>query len=211
MKKTTIFAILIVIAAFLLSIYAFPSLPDRVVSHWNTQGEPNGYMPRFFGAFLVPIILAILVPLLIFLPMLDPLKKNYKKFESYYDWFIIIFTAFMLYIHSLTIFWNLNYRFNFNLMIIPAFGILFIFVGFLTENAKRNWFVGIRTPWTLSNDKVWDKTHKLGGKLFKLSGLISLLGIIFQKQAFLLLIIPVILTAIITFIYSYFVYRKMAK
>jgi len=94
----------------------------------------------------------------------------------------------------------------------PAVGILFFYLGILTENAKRNWFVGIRTPWTLSDERVWDKTHRLGGKLFKIIGvLIAILGFFFDQYfVFLLLTFVLIDTALVT-TYSYFEYKKQVK
>ena len=96
-------------------------------------------------------------------------------------------------------------------MLAPAFGVLFYYVGILTQNAKRNWFIGIRTPWTLSNEEVWDKTHKFGSKLFKISGIIAFLGLILPDFAIWLMIVPVIITAACTVIYSYVEYREIAK
>jgi uncharacterized membrane protein len=91
---------------------------------------------------------------------------------------------------------------------IPALGILFYYCGILIENTKRNWFIGIKTPWTLSSEVVWNKTHKIGGKLFKVVGIIAFLGIIFPNYAFFLILFPVIAVSIYTVIYSYFEYRK---
>jgi uncharacterized membrane protein len=90
-------------------------------------------------------------------------------------------------------------------------GLLFFYSGILYENAKRNWFIGIRTPWTLSNDIVWDKTHKIGGKLFKIAGVVAIFGIFFQKYALLFILVPVILITAYTIIYSYFEYQKVVK
>jgi uncharacterized membrane protein len=78
----------------------------------------------------------------------------------------------------------------------------------LLEKAKRNWFIGIRTAWTLSSDTVWDKTHQLGAKLFKVTGLICLVGVFFQQYAFVFLIAPVLLVSLYLVIYSYVEYRK---
>jgi len=208
MKKTTIIVSAIIILSFILGIYLYPQMPDKMASHWNSNGEVNGYMSKFWGLFLMPIVLIVVLIMFILIPKIDPLKKNIKKFRKYFDGFILLLTIFLLYIHVLTIFWNLNYRFDMTRMIIPAIGILFYYIGILTENAKRNWFIGIRTPWTLSSDKVWEKTHKLGGKLFKISGIIALFGIVFPKYAIWLILAPVIATAIYTLIYSYFEYQK---
>ena len=89
-------------------------------------------------------------------------------------------------------------------LMMPALGILFYYCGVLIENAKRNWFIGIRTPWTLSSDSVWEKTHKIGGKLFKIAGIIALFGIFFPNYTFLFVLIPVVSVAIYTAAYSYF-------
>jgi uncharacterized membrane protein len=90
----------------------------------------------------------------------------------------------------------------------PALAILFYYTGILIENAKRNWFIGIRTPWTMSSDKVWDKTHKIGGKLFKIAGVFTLLAIFFESFAVFFIVVPVISISIYTIVYSYFEYKK---
>ena len=117
----------------------------------------------------------------------------------------------MAYIYSLTIFWNFGIKFDMGQLLMPAVGILFFYCGFLVENAKRNWFIGIRTPWTLSSDKVWRKTHKLGGKLFKFAGVITFLGLFLPNYAFFFVIIPVLLLTIYAIFYSYFEYKKEMK
>ena len=115
---------------------------------------------------------------------------------------------FLLYIYLLTILWNLGLWFNMVQLLAPALGVLFYFCGVLIGKAKRNWFIGIRTPWTLSNEKVWDKTHLIGGRLFKAAGLVALLGVLFQNYAILFVLIPVILVSLFTIVYSYFAYQK---
>jgi uncharacterized membrane protein len=90
-------------------------------------------------------------------------------------------------------------------------GLLFFYIGILLENAKRNWFIGIRTPWTLSSEKVWNKTHKLGSKMFKISGIIVLIGFLFQKYVTYFILIPTLFVAFYLVIYSYVEYRKEKK
>lgn len=142
---------------------------------------------------------------------IDPLKENIKKFRKYFDIFIVLIIVFMLYAHSLALFWSFGFRFNMVQAMIPALGILFYYCGILIEKSKRNWFIGIRTPWTLSSDAVWEKTHKLGGKLFKISGIIAFSGIFFLNYAFFIFFIPVIFSAIYTVVYSYIEYKKQPK
>jgi uncharacterized membrane protein len=93
----------------------------------------------------------------------------------------------------------------------PAMAVLFYYCGVLVENAEKNWFIGIRTPWTLSSDSVWKKTHKLGGKLFKINGVIALLGMLFGQWAFFFVIVPAIFVSFYTILYSYLEYQKEKK
>ena len=119
---------------------------------------------------------------------------------------------FMIYIHALTLVWNMgNTNLKLTTAIFPAMGVLFIFIGLLIRKAKRNYFIGIRTPWTLSSDKVWDETHRLGGTLFAIAGVITLLGFFFPDQAFYVLMISILVAAVIPIIYSYLVFRREEK
>jgi uncharacterized membrane protein len=94
----------------------------------------------------------------------------------------------------------------------PALGVLFFFVGYLMRKSKRNFFIGIRTPWTLSSDRVWDETHRLGSILFMLSGTLAFLGAFFGGPiAFWLLLIPLIGSTVITLVYSYILYQREVK
>lgn len=186
-------------------------MPDKIASHWNGQGQVNGYMPKFWGLFLIPIISAGLLLLFILIPRIDPLKSNIEQFRKYFDGFVVLIMVFLFYLYLLTLFWNSGFRFNMITFLSPALAILFYYTGILIENAKRNWFIGIRTPWTLSNNIVWDKTHKIGGKLFKIAGLLALLGIFFGNYAIFFIIAPVIIVSIYTVVYSYLEYQKEIK
>jgi len=158
----------------------------------------------------MPLISTGLFLLFLAIPKIDPLRQNIEKFRKHYDIFVAIVIAFLTYIHLLIVVWNMDVSFSLVQFLAPAFAILLDYCGILTENAKRNWFVGIRTPWTLSDERIWEKTHKTGGKLFKVAGAIALLGIIFQDYAVLFVLLPVILVAVYTVVYSYLEYQKMA-
>lgn len=208
-NKTILFIIIAV--SFVVSAYFYPQFPDRIASHWNYQGQVDGYMQKFWGLFLMPIISVIMLLMFLAIPKIDPLKENIKKFRKYFDWFIILIFLFLLYTHVLTVIWNAGRIFNMSFAMVPAMGLLFFYAGILIENAKRNFFIGIRTPWTLSNDIVWDKTHKLGGKLFKASAIISFIGLLFPAYAIWFVLIPVICFSIYLVGYSYFEYIKNKK
>jgi len=206
--KINIAILLIVLVSFAVCIYFYPQMPEAMVSHWNAQGNPDGYMPKFWGLFMVPFITIVMAVFFLLIPKIDPLKSNIEKFRNYFDNFVLLIVLFMFYIHALTIFWNLGIKFNLIQFLVPALGILFYYCGILVEKAKRNFFIGIRTPWTLSSDSVWDKTHKLGGKLFKAAGVVALLGIFIQKYAFFIFLFSIIFASVYSVVYSYFEYRK---
>ena len=211
MRKTEKIILGILMLSFAIGIFLYPQMPDQMASHWNAQGKVDGYMPKFWGLFLMPLTSIFLFLLFVLIPKIDPLKANIDKFRDYYDGFVVFMITFLFYIYLLTIFWNLDIRFNMTRLLAPALGILFYYCGILINNAKRNWFIGIRTPWTLSSEKVWDKTHKIGGKLFKIAGIIALCGAFFQNYVLFLVLVPVISVSIYTIVYSYFEYQREIK
>jgi len=211
MRKSEIIILGIILLSFTVGVCFYPQMPEKMASHWDARGQVDGYMSKFWGLFLMPLISVGLFLLFIAIPKTDPLKHNVEKFRKHYDEFVVLIIAFLFYLYLLTIFWNAGIRFNMIQLLTPALGILFYYCGILTENAKRNWFIGIRTPWTLSNERVWEKTHKIGGKLFKIAGLIAFSGVIFQNYALFFILIPVISAAIYTIIYSYVEYQKEMK
>jgi len=203
-----------VLAAIVLSVavgaYLYPQMPDMVASHWDAAGNVNSYMPKFWGLFLMPLVALAMFALLVFIPRIDPLKANIEKFRGYFDGFIVLMTLFLLYVHAISMLWNLGVAVNMNRIMPPALGALLFYCGILIEKAKRNWFIGIRTPWTLSNETVWNKTHKLGARLFKGCALFSVLGLAFQQYAIWIILIPVVASALYLVVYSYVEFKKIA-
>jgi len=209
MKKSTLALLIIILFSFGLSFYFYPKLPDQVATHWNIVGEADGYSSKTFGIFFGPILLILLFGLFQILPKMDPLKENFAKFRNYFDLFIILFFLFLTYLQTLVIYWNLGNQFDFIRFLVPAFAVLFFYIGIMLEKSKRNWFLGIRTPWTMSSDIVWDKTHKVSSQLFKISAICSLGGLVFPDYAMWFLLLPLVGTAIFAFLYSYFVYKEV--
>lgn len=198
----------ILLLTFAVAFIAYPSMPDPMATHWGLSGKADGYLPRIWGLFLVPLISTGLAFLLLLIPRIDPLKENIERFRETYEYFIAILLLFLLYVSLLVIAWNLGVRFNIAQVLSPAFGVLLYACGVLVGKAKRNWFIGIRTPWTLSSDRVWDRTHAVGGRLFKIAGILALLGALFPGIVWLLILGPVFLISICLVVYSYLEYRK---
>ena len=115
MRTSYIIILAMVLLAFLLSAVVYPYVPDQVASHWDAQGQVNGYMSKFWGLFFLPLLQVGMVALFLGLPKIDPLKANIEQFRTQYETFIIIIVVFMLLIHLQVILWNLGVRISFNL------------------------------------------------------------------------------------------------
>lgn len=200
---------LIFFILLILTVFAWVVLPDTVITHWGIGGEPDGYSGKAFGILLFPVMVIILNVLFRFLPGIDPMKENYKKFGKSYETFIAVFNLFLLMLFFIFIFLNLCNEVNINRLIIPLFAFLFFSIGVILRDVKDNWFIGIRTPWTLSSKEVWKKTHKLGSILFEAGAIVSLVGIFFPEHAFAFVLIPILLVSTILIIYSYIEHKKL--
>ena len=201
---------MLVFLSLAVSFYFYPQLPEKIPSHWDASGEIDAYANKEVSLFTIPIVTLLIVLLFIVVPKIDPLKKNYAAFMSYFKGFILIFVVFMLYLHALMIASGLGFIIKMNYWLMPAISALFLYCSLLLKKAKRNWFVGIRTPWTLSSDSVWEKTHALASKLFVLYAILFLF-VGFFELLFLPAIIAIILLVIALFAYSYFEYAKEEK
>ncbi len=207
-KLTLILSFSLVLAAAVVGLALYAQLPDPMPSHWNAAGEVDGYMSRFWGVFLLPLTTAGLTLLLFAVPFIDPLKANIAKFRSIYNLFIVGFVVYMLYVYGLTLAAALGYRFNMTRTLLPAMGLLFIGIGYLIKNAKRNFFIGIRTPWTLSSDTVWEKTHALGAKTFIASGVVILVSAFLGEIGIWLMLAVLMVAIFVPVVYSYVLFAR---
>ena len=201
-NKSNIYNLLIIIATFLLGILMYNKLPESIPIHWNFAGEVDGYGNKFIGTFMVPLIMIALWLAMIYLPKIDPKKENYNKFDKSYKLFQSILLTFFFIIQIIVILSAMGYNISINRAMPIVSGVLMILIGNYIPKAKSNFFYGIKTPWTLSSEVSWRKTHRLGGKLFVLSGLISIVsqfifnaniaGVIFFVSTFIAVIVPTV-------------------
>ncbi len=213
MKRKTSFRIslALIIIATLITIYFYSSFPEQIDSHWDLQGRVNDTLPKSLGLFMVPVMALVIIILFYFLPRFDPMQESRERLDHIYGGVILVFTLFMLYVQSMLIIWNLGYMLNISLAIIPGISILFYYLGMIMKGIPRNWFIGIRTPWTLSDKKVWDRTHRLASPIFKAMAILLLLGLIFRNYMITIVFIPIIAAIFFLLVYSYYIYAKKAK
>jgi uncharacterized membrane protein len=213
-KKITneIFPIFLIVLSFFASVYFYLHFPARVPTHWNYSGQIDGWSSGGFAAFFFPFLNLGIYLLLTFIPMIDPKKENIDQFGKYYIMFKSAMVFFMTAVYFMVGFAGLGYNIPIGTYVPVMVGFLFIFLGNYLEKIKMNWTIGMRNPWTLSSETVWNKTNRLTGKLFMIAGVLIAMEAITPK----VLIIPVFIFAIsmiivVPTVYSYLLFKKEKK
>lgn len=196
MKKIEKIPLIITLTLFLTSVYLYSEMPEQMAAHWDYNGKIDYYMPKIIVLFLMPLLLSILNIFFIVMPV-----KTLKS-ENYYNTFIILTFLFLAAIHFQLMLWNIGIHFPPNISFPIGVGFLIYYSGMLLENVKRNNFIGIRFPWTLRNEKVWRRTHKFGGKLFKIAGIIIFVSVIFPEYTIIIMMLTMLITMAVIIIYS---------
>ncbi|HSQ59290.1 MAG TPA: SdpI family protein [Acidobacteriota bacterium] len=154
---------LMLAAMWILLAFAWPDAPERIPTHWNLRGEVDRMGGRFTGLMLLPITAVAIYLMLRFLPMIDPARANYDKFRTAYGVIRHGTLVMMAAIYALTIAIIRGASIDMSLAIASLVGVFFVAVGLVTPGLKRNWFFGLRTPWTLNSDVAWDRAHRIFG------------------------------------------------
>lgn len=207
--KNEIPSILIILLPFIYLAYVWNELPEKVPMHWNINGEIDRY-----GEKMELVLIPILLPLLIYfiflvIPKIDP-KNNLNKMGNKFEMIKILLTTFMSILALFIIYSAKNQSFsNPNYMILLV-GIMYIILGNYFKTIKPNYFLGIRTPWTLENETVWKKTHRLGGKLWFIGGIMVVLSsLVFNKEFnFTIFMIVTVIIALVPVLYSFIIFNK---
>lgn len=201
--------LVIIAVAFVASAAVYSDLPARVPSHWNVAGEIDGWMNKEWGAFVMPLTLVGLLAMLYVLPRIDPRGANYSKFRGTFEIVMITTMVFLLGVHLIMLAIALGKDVSMTRVIPLGIGLLLMVLGNLMPRTRSNWFVGLRTPWTLSSDRVWERTHRLGGRLLVAAGaLVVLTGIFAPLQSETVLIASAVCVSVVVFAYSYIIWRN---
>lgn len=164
--------------------YFYPRLPDVVAIHWNISGNADAFASKDFAtAFFPGIILAVSV-LFAWLPTIDPKADKYAIFNHSWELVQAALLAFFAYVYFVTLYVPLHPEANIGPLIAFGMGLLFILIGNYLGKIRSNYFFGIRTPWTLADEDVWNKTQRLGGKTFVAAGFVSMLAAAFPAWTF---------------------------
>jgi uncharacterized membrane protein len=196
---------LLLAAMWAVALASWSTAPERIPVHWNMHGEVDRYGGRFEGLLLVPLVALGIYLLLLFLPRLDPGRANYAQFAGAYAIIRIAVLAMMTAVHAVIILAMRGAAIDVGTVVIIAAGALFVVLG----NVRPNWFVGIRTPWTLSSKTAWTKTHRVGGWIFIGLGLLVMaVGAVRTDWAIIALIASALGSTLFLFVYSYVAWRS---
>ncbi|MBQ0000577.1 MAG: SdpI family protein [Clostridiales bacterium] len=207
-KKTMILTSLVCLIPIVIGAILYPQLPEQMVTHWDSAGNPNGYSHKFTATIVFPGILLLVN--LCFTPLLkmDPKYQNLdEKVKTLLHWLIPIICLFC---SGVTLGDGMGKNLPIPTLGTALMGVLFIVIGNYMPKISQSYTVGIKLPWTLYSEENWDKTHRLAGYLWVLTGLIIIVSSFFPWKVWALPA-AVLLAIVIPTVYSYLLYRKMSK
>ncbi len=211
LRPLTIVVVISVLAMLAISAWAWGRVPDdaQVPIHWGLDGQPNGWAPKWVGLLLTPALGLVLGGVFLTIPRFDPRREHLVA--STRAWVAITGAAMLLLlaVHALVIALVLGATIDLGRLLGVGIGLMFAVIGNFLGKTRSNWFMGIRTPWTLSSERSWTRTHRLGGRLFMAAGLLSIiLGLVASAEVVFYALLPAIgIATLVPIVYSYFVWR----
>lgn len=193
---------------FLAAAVTWPTAPERIPVHWDVHGEVNGYGGKFEGLLLIPIIALVLYLIFLILPRLDPLHMNYAGFSGAYTIFRFTLLLFLAVVEGIIHLWIRGHTVPIRVVMPILVGALFLGLGGVLGKLRPNWFLGIRTPWTLMSRRSWTKTHEAARWIFWIAGVVLIVGGFFASAKVLIGAIVFMAVGMLTLVvYSYFLWR----
>jgi uncharacterized membrane protein len=199
----------LITAMFVASLVVWPGAPDQIPVHWNIHGSVDRYGSKAEGLLMLPALALGLYLLMRILPKVDPGRANYARFGGTYlilrTGIIVVMAA----VHGLVIAWTLQHPIDISRAMPMLVGALFVSFGAVMGKIRPNWFVGIRTPWTISSKQAWIRTHRLGGWLFVILGMLFVTAGMARVSWFSYFVMGSVLAVVaVLFVYSYLVWRQ---
>lgn len=206
-------AIALTLLAWGVSAAVYPQLPEKVPTHWNIRGEIDGYGAKQWAAFLSPAIMVALLGLFRLLPWLSPRSFEVDRFRTTYVWIAMLATALLAYIHALTLWAAFYQEFDVSRALVSGICIFFALLGNVLGKVRRNFWVGVRTPWTLASERVWIDTHRLAARLMTAAGVLgAAIALVASRiPAFAIPFGLIMLSALSPVIYSLIHYKRLQR
>jgi uncharacterized membrane protein len=178
-----IVAVALTVAAWGFSAWFYPMLPQRVPTHWNIHGEVDGYGDKSLATFLMPAMATAMLVLFRFLPALSPKAFEVDSFRSTYLYILAVVAGLFLYIHLMILLatWQEvkgDKWFDVGRALVGGMFVFFGLMGNVMGKVRKNFYIGIRVPWTLASDRVWNDTHRLAAWLMVLGSVVGLVVVL---------------------------------
>lgn len=209
-RQYYVLGILLVAAAFVANLLAYSHLPNLVPTHWNFKGAADGYSPKWAVFLIGPGFMAAVMILFRFLPWLSPKQWEVDAFRSTYLYIMLVLLCLVAYLNALTLLAGLGRPINVGRATIGGICLLFALLGNVLGKVRRNFYIGVRTPWALASERVWNATHRLAAKTFVVAGLLGLaltaVGLIGWPT-----FVPLMVGALIPVVYSLVFYKQLER
>ena len=199
----------LVVAMLAFSLAVYGSLPAEVPTHWDWRGEADDWSSRAFGAFMLPGVALVLWLLLPALRKIDPRKTHYERFDETFWLMVNMILGFLAAMHVLALGAALGWPLDIGRAVNVLAGVMLMGLGNYLPRVRSNWWIGIRTPWTLDNERVWRETHRVAGVAFVAAGAITLLTAFLPASVgYPVLMVSIATAALLPTIYSFVLYRR---
>jgi uncharacterized membrane protein len=211
-----IIAIVLTALAWGLSAWLYPGLPARIPTHWNIEGKVDGYGEKTWATFLVPATMIGFLVLFAFLPALSPKHFEVDTFRSTYLYIMVLVSALFLYLHGVILLatWQEVRQgpkfMDIGRALVGGMFLFFALLGNVMGKVRKNFYIGIRVPWTLASDRVWNDTHRLAAWLMVAGGIIGFLLVILGVPI-VWSIGVVIATFLVPVVYSFVHYKALER
>jgi uncharacterized membrane protein len=209
-----IIALVILFASFAAPAWLYSSLPEQIPTHWNIKGEVDGYGGKW-TLFMFPVMMVPMLVLFYFLPALSPKNFEVDTFRPTYLYSMDLALGLLAYLQGVllyTVHQNVqgDHSFDIGRGIFAGIFLFFGLMGNVMGKVRKNFYIGIRVPWTLASEKVWNDTHRLGAWVMVAAGVIGFLLTILGAPIWVPIIV-LVASMVIPLVYSFVHYKALEK
>lgn len=200
-------------AAQIATLLVYPQLPEKIPIHWNIHGQVDGHGGRLW-AYLTPAILVGMLLLFWAIPWFSPKPFEVDSFRSTYWFILLVLTAMFVYLHGLLMWAAWSGQVDITRAMLAGMLIMFSLLGNVLGKVRRNFYIGVRTPWTLASERVWNDTHRLAARMFVGASILGLLAVVLPvpvAAAIITVVVSMIVAGLAPAVYSLVLYKRLQK
>jgi uncharacterized membrane protein len=209
-RLAVLIGLLLTAVAVVYAAVLYPSLPDQIPTHWNFRFEIDGWGDKQWAVFIMPVTMAVFVAMSVVLPWLSPRPFKIDTFRETFNYVMLLCVALFGWFHVVMLQVALNPALDGGRLLVSGLFMLLALIGNVLGKVRRNFWVGVRTPWTLANDTVWIATHRLAARLLVAAGLFGALAVwlgVPGVVCFVLLMVALLVPAF----YSLVLYKRLER